>query len=449
MRRSTAHRPDKRVPRYTSYPTAPHFHKGVAAPAYRSWLQTLRSDEPLSLYVHIPYCRDLCWYCGCHTKATRRYAPVRDYVGTLKTEISHVASTLQTEPLVTHIHWGGGTPTILTAEDFSAVMELLRSSLVISKDAVLAIEVDPRILAPEMLDAMASQGVTRASLGVQDLNPYVQMAVNRIQPFECVANAVAALRQTGITQINFDLMYGLPSQTVADVRRTLELAASLKPDRLAAFGYAHVPWMKSHQKMIDETTLPNADERMDQATAIAEYLTVRGCRRIGLDHFARDEDPLTLALDEDRLRRNFQGYTTDRAECVLGFGASAISTLREGYAQNHSDYGSYARAIEKDGLATARGVELDDDDRRRRAIIERLMCTLKVDLDRIDEEIDTDAFRFSDELEILRSQFDERLVEVEGGRITVTELGRPWVRLVCAVFDRYLPHDKARHSVAL
>ncbi len=449
MKTSTANLSDKRVPRYTSYPTAPHFHECVAAPTYRSWLEAIPSGEPLSLYVHIPYCRDLCWYCGCHTKATRRYAPVRDYIATLKTEIAQVAGALQSEPLVTHIHWGGGTPTILTAEDFSAVMELFRGRFAVSDDAEIAIEVDPRTLPPDMLEAMASQGVTRASVGVQDFNPHVQLAVNRLQPFECVAAAVAALRRIGIAQVNFDLMYGLPFQTVADVERTLELTASLEPDRVAAFGYAHVPWMKAHQKMIDEAALPSAEDRLAQETAIANDMAERGYRRIGLDHYARGDDALSLALDGASVRRNFQGYTTDQADYVLGFGASAISTLYQGYAQNHADFGNYRRAIETDGLATARGIALDDDDRRRRAIIEQLMCTLAVDLDGVGDQFDIDPSQFSDELEIVRRQFAEDLVEVEGNRIAVTEAGRPWVRVVCAVFDQYLPRNAARHSVAI
>ncbi len=449
MKTSTANLSDKRVPRYTSYPTAPHFHECVAAPTYRSWLEAIPSGEPLSLYVHIPYCRDLCWYCGCHTKATRRYAPVRDYIATLKTEIAQVAGALQSEPLVTHIHWGGGTPTILTAEDFSAVMELFRGRFAVSDDAEIAIEVDPRTLPPDMLEAMASQGVTRASVGVQDFNPHVQLAVNRLQPFECVAAAVAALRRIGIAQVNFDLMYGLPFQTVADVERTLELTASLEPDRVAAFGYAHVPWMKAHQKMIDEAALPSAEDRLAQETAIANDMAERGYRRIGLDHYARGDDALSLALDGGSVRRNFQGYTTDQADYVLGFGASAISTLYQGYAQNHADFGNYRRAIETDGLATARGIALDDDDRRRRAIIEQLMCTLAVDLDGVGDQLDIDPSQFSDELEIVRRQFAEDLVEVEGNRIAVTEAGRPWVRVVCAVFDQYLPRNAARHSVAI
>ena len=450
MQPSLIHRPDQRVPRYTSYPTAPHFHEGIAAPTYRGWLRTtLQDGEPLSLYVHIPYCRELCWYCGCNTRATRRYEPVRDYVETLKAEISHVAGAIETKPVVTHLHWGGGTPTILAADDFTAVTEQLKRSFQFAGDAEIAIEIDPRALAPDTLDAMVAAGITRASVGVQDFNLHVQMAINRIQPFDVVAEAVAALRKAGIAQINFDLMYGLPSQTVADVRWTIKRAHSLQPDRLAVFGYAHVPWMKKHQNMINNLALPTPEDRLEQATAIAEELTLRGYRRIGLDHFAREGDELALALDQDRLRRNFQGYTTDTADSLLGFGASAISTLPAGYVQNHSDYGRYARAVEQDGLAIARGVETNRDDQCRRAIIERLMCTLGVDLDRVSDAFGADPSGFTDELETLRNTFDDRLVKVDGACVRVTEPGRPWLRAVCAVFDTYLQQSKARHSGAV
>ena len=444
MQNGNLQRLDRQVPRYTSYPTAPHFHDGITAPTQRRWLQTIRDGEAVSLYLHIPYCRDLCWYCGCQTKATHRYSPVGDYLKVLKKEIAQVAGALTAKPLVTHLHWGGGTPTILTADDFSAVMVLLRRRFVFARDAEIAVEVDPRMLAPKMLDAMAAHGVTRASVGVQDFNGHVQAAINRLQPFEDVADAVSALRRAGVARINFDLMYGLPHQTVADVERTAALAATLEPDRIAAFGYAHVPWMKSHQKMIDEAALPDAEARKAQAAAIARTLTMHGYRRIGLDHFARATDPLAVALDEGRLRRNFQGYTTDSAECVLGFGASAISTLHEGYTQNHADCRNYAAAIDADGLATIRGIALVEDDRRRRAIIEQLMCTLTVDLDMFG-----DGCEIADELGLLRREFDDETVQIDGNRLTVTEQGRPWLRVVCAVFDRYLPHAAARHSVAV
>ncbi len=315
---------DLRVPRYTSYPTAPHFHAGVAAQTYGDWLRNLDSAAPLSLYLHIPYCHEMCWYCGCHTKATQRYAPVRDYVGVLQTEIARVADAIGRRQTVSHIHWGGGTPTILSDSDMAAVMANLRERFDIAGDAEIAIEADPRTLSYEKTVALADAGVTRASLGVQDCNAHVQAAINRVQPLEQTAGAVGALRAAGIERINIDLMYGLPLQTVADVRRTVEAVLPLKPDRLAVFGYAHVPWMKSHQKMIDEAALPNADERLRQSEAMALALVAHGYRHIGLDHFARAGDPLSIALRTGNLRRNFQGYTTDRADTLLGFGASAL-----------------------------------------------------------------------------------------------------------------------------
>ncbi len=449
MQRAKSNRPDQRVPRYTSYPTAPHFHEHITAADYQQWLGTLQDREPLSLYVHIPYCREMCWYCGCNTKATRRYEPVADYVQTLKAEIARVAGSIGSKPIVTHLHWGGGTPTILSAEDMAGVSDLLRDSFQFAADAEIAIEIDPRVLSRDTIDAMVAAGINRASLGVQDFNLHVQMAINRIQPFDMVANAVTDLRQAGISQINFDLMYGLPAQTVADVKWTIERAHSLQPARLAVFGYAHVPWMKKHQKLINNQALPSAEDRLAQAAAIADELTLRGYRRIGLDHYARDGDALAVALAQDRLRRNFQGYTTDQAESLLGFGASAISTLPAGYVQNHTDYGRYTRAVAQGDLATARGVETDQDDRCRRAIIERLMCAMKVDLDNIGAAFDTDASHFAEELDTLRNDFDMGLVEVDGTRIRVTEPGRPWLRTVCAVFDKYLQQNEIRHSRAV
>lgn len=243
---------DLRVPRYTSYPTAPHFHGGVTAETYAEWLRNLPNTAPLSLYLHIPYCTEMCWYCGCHTKATQRYAPVRDYVGVLQAEIADVANAIGSRQTVSHIHWGGGTPTILTDNDLASVMAGLRDHFDFAGDAEIAIEADPRTLTYEKTLALADAGVTRASLGVQDCNDHVQVAINRVQPFEQTAAAVAALRAAGIERINIDLMYGLPLQTVADVRRTVDAVLPLAPDRLAVFGYAHVPWMKSHQKMIDD-----------------------------------------------------------------------------------------------------------------------------------------------------------------------------------------------------
>lgn len=442
-------RPDARVPRYTSYPTAPHFHDGVTASAYAGWLKNIGPNDETSLYLHIPYCHEMCWYCGCHTKIASRYQPIASYVKTLRAEIALIAKSLKTKPPVTHVHWGGGTPTILTADDFLAVMDDLRSIFAVTDEAEIAVEIDPRTLTKDMIDGLQTAGITRASLGVQDCNPHVQAAINRIQPFEQTASVVEALRRVGIKKINLDLMYGLPFQTVEDVHRTVDLAVSLEPDRLAVFGYAHVPWMKSHQKMIDETALPNGEERLRQATEIAADLKARGYLQIGLDHFARDDDPLAAALTSGRLRRNFQGYTTDQTTTLLGFGASSIGTLREGYVQNNPDIKKYSRSVTDGILPTIRGLELSRDDRIRRSVIERLMCDMKVDLKTVCARTNIDETYFADELAALKPYCDDGLIGIEGDTISITDAGQPWMRVICSVFDKYLQSDRIRHSAAI
>jgi oxygen-independent coproporphyrinogen-3 oxidase len=431
-----------RVPRYTSYPTAPQFHGGVTAKTYVDWLQNLPNGAPLSLYLHIPYCHEMCWYCGCHTKATRRYAPVRDYARILEAEITCIANTIGRRQTVSHIHWGGGTPTILSNNDLDAVLAGLRDRFEFASDAEIAIEADPRTLTYEKTVALADAGINRASLGVQDCNAHVQAAINRLQPFEQTVAAVTALRAVGIQRINIDLMYGLPHQTVDDIRRTIDAVLPLAPDRLAVFGYAHVPWMKSHQKMIDDTALPGTDERLQQSEAMAQALVANGYQRIGLDHFARADDALSVALQTGNLRRNFQGYTTDQADTLIGFGASAIGSLPQGYIQNSADFGDYGRAVGDGRLATVRGIKLSDDDRQRRAIIERLMCSMTVNLDDI-------SANFASELTALQPFADDELVCLDGATVTVTEAGRPWLRVICAVFDSYLQQNEARHSAAV
>ena len=391
----------------------------------------------------------MCWYCGCHTKATRRYAPVRDYVGVLQAEIARVADAIGARQAVSHVHWGGGTPTILSDSDMIALMRGLRDRFDFADDAEIAIETDPRTLTRQKAVALAEAGVTRASLGVQDCNAHVQKAINRVQPFEQTAGAVAALRAAGIDRINIDLMYGLPYQTADDVRRTVDAVLPLAPDRLAVFGYAHVPWMKSHQKMIDEAALPNADQRLQQAEAMALALVAHGYRRIGLDHFARADDPLSVALQTGNVRRNFQGYTTDRADTLLGFGASAIGSLPQGYVQNSPDFGGYARAVDDGRLATVRGVGLSDDDRLRRAVIERLMCDMTVDLDAASAEFAPGTANFAGELAVLQDLAEDGMVRINGATVTVTESGRLWLRVICAVFDGYLQKRRARHSAAV
>lgn len=436
------------VPRYTSYPTAPHFHAGVDAATYRRWLAGIGDRDAVSLYFHVPFCERLCWYCGCHTRVVRGTRPVGRYAGLLRREFRLAAEAMGGRPTVARVHFGGGTPTLLADDDLLLLMDSVRARLPFLAGAEIAVEVDPCSLTLEKAFALARAGVTRASLGVQTLSPAVQAAVNRVQPFEVTAEAVERFRQCGIGAIAVDLMYGLPRQTVADVRDTVDRIAGLRPDRLAVFGYAHVPWMKRHQRLIDEKELPGPGERLAQAAAAAERLVAHGYRRIGLDHFALPGDSLVGALEAGLLKRNFQGYTDDPADVLIGFGASAIGALADGYAQNAVPSKVYEAAIERGELATVRGIAFTADDRLRRAIIERLMCELAVDLEAVAGRHGVEPGAFADELAALAPLAADGFVAMVGARIAVTDAGRPLARTVAAVFDRYLRSGRARHSRA-
>jgi len=438
-----------RVPRYTSYPTAPHFGPDVDAARYLGWLGELAPGTTASLYLHVPFCESMCWYCGCHTKVVARYEPIAAYVSQLEREIALIAAALSGPLTVGHIHWGGGTPTMLRPDDFNRLMERLRAAFTVAADAEIAIEIDPRTLSTEMVAALAAAGVNRASLGVQDFDSGVQSRVNRVQPHDVTASTLTRLRAAGIGAINFDLMYGLPGQTVESCRASAHAATALAPDRFAVFGYAHVPWMKRHQKMMDEAALPDAGERWRQYLAIADALTTAGLVAIGLDHFAQSQDPLTQALRAGRLRRNFQGYTTDEASVLIGFGASAIGFLPQGYIQNHTGYHEYEAAIASSRPATARGRVITDEDRARRAVIERLMCDLRVDLAAIGAEFGLAANAFDDAHESLADLVAQEIAEFDGRTVAVPERARPLVRIVAASFDRYLKTGIARHSAAV
>jgi len=373
-------RRERQVPRYTSYPTAPQFHAGIGAESYRRWLGGLDPAAPVSLYLHVPFCRRLCWYCGCNTHVASRYRSVATYRDLLLAEIDRVAAALPAGLRASRIHWGGGTPTILSPEDFLAIHARLRRHFDIGPESEIAIEIDPRVLDKPMVAALAEAGVRRASLGVQDFDPEVQRAINRWQPYERTAAAAEALREAGIGNINLDLIYGLPHQTLASLLRTIDLAFGLAPQRIALFGYAHVPWLKPHQQLLPAADLPGPAARWDQAMGAAERLQALGYDWIGLDHFALPGDDMAEAARRGRLRRNFQGYTTDDAETLLGFGASAIGRLPQGYVQNITEVKEWEAAVGGGDLPIARGIALDDDDRLRRLVIERLMCDLEVDL---------------------------------------------------------------------
>ncbi len=439
---------ERNVPRYTSYPTAPHFTADVGPSVYASWLSALPADATLSLYIHVPYCSEICRYCGCHTKATLRPEPLDAYVEALIGEIDLVAAATAARGVV-HLHWGGGTPSILGPERLARIVQRIAQHFDLSHIAEHAIELDPRQVTRPLADALAALGVTRASLGVQEFSPHVQEAIGRIQPFETVHAAADALRSAGITRINVDLMYGLPGQSIADVQATVDLVAALHPSRLALFGYAHVPWFKANQKLIDEAALPGASERIEQARAAAQRLANHGYVPVGLDHFAQADDTLAIAARAGRLRRNFQGYTTDPADALIGLGASAIGRLPQGFVQNAVDIAGYARAVTQGAFATVKGIAVSADDELRGTIIERLMCDLAVDLAALPVAAAQAAPTFEYERAELDALAAAGLITIEGSRITVTEEGRPFVRLVAAAFDAYLAQNRSRHSIAV
>jgi oxygen-independent coproporphyrinogen-3 oxidase len=439
---------ERTVPRYTSYPTAPHFSNEVGPAEYGSWLEALPQDATLSIYLHVPFCAQMCWYCGCHTKVVRRREPVEAYAQRLVREVELIGERAGGRRLV-HIHWGGGTPNMLNIAELQRVTETLRRLFVIDGRTEHAIELDPRQVTQELADALAAMGVNRASLGVQDFSTHVQEAIGRIQPFSVVDQTVENLRRAGIDKLNVDLMYGLPKQTLRDVRRTVVLAEALKPNRLALFGYAHVPWFKSHQKLIEDGDLPSPAERLEQAETAHETLQGVGYVPIGLDHFARPDDELAVAARSGRLHRNFQGYTTDEADALIGIGASSIGRVPQGFVQNAPDIAGWSRAIDSGQLATVRGIAVSADDKLRAAIIERLMCDFSVDLDAQAAAFGASDLRFGEELTALAPLATQGLIEIEGRHIAVTEAGRPFVRLAAAAFDTYLAKGKARHSMAV
>jgi len=439
----------ERVPRYTSYPTAPHFSPAVGGETYRGWLAALPETARLSLYLHVPFCRKLCWYCGCHTKVAVNREPVDFYLALLETEIDLVARSLGATRPAVHLHWGGGTPTIVGPGGFARMMAHLRRRFAVDAGAEVAVEIDPRRLDAEMADALAAAGVTRASLGVQSFDPKVQGAINRIQSLEQTAAAAALLRAAGIGRINIDLLYGLPHETQESCRETVTAVLGLAPDRLAVFGYAHVPAMKRHQRLIDAAALPGPAERFRQERTIAEVLVGAGFRRIGLDHYARAGDALAVAQAEGRLRRNFQGYTDDPADALIGFGASAIGELPQGYVQNTADLPAWRRAVEEGRLATARGIALDADDRLRREVIERLMCDLRVDVAAVLHRHGLGATALDGALAALAPMAADGLVDLAGRTVIVPEGSRPLLRCVAAAFDAYLDPAAGRHAVAV
>lgn len=426
-------------PRYTSYPTAPHFSESFGE---QQWLEELRATRDcgrdLSLYTHIPFCDTLCYYCGCNMVATRNYNRATEYLGHLFSEIDRMAALAAPGRLVRQLHWGGGTPTYLHPDDIRRLYAHIASRYTIAADAEIGCEMDPRELTREHVLALSESGFNRLSLGVQELDPLVQEAVNRVQPEAMIREVYGWMRDSGVASINMDLMVGLPRQSVAGFSRTLDRVIDMAPDRLAVFSYAHVPWMKKNQKLISESQLPDLDTRIALQQLLLERLTDAGYLYIGMDHYARPDDELVSAQRNKTLYRNFQGYTTHKNCDIHAFGVSAISQTESVYVQNAKNLPLWQEKVGH-GLATERGLRIEREDQLRRDAILRIMCDLELDLADFSRDWNIDAnTHFAEAIAELLPMQADGLVEIDTRLIRVTEPGRIFLRNIAMCFDAYL-----------
>lgn len=435
-------------PRYTSYPTAPEWSDGFGAEKALEVLkenQEARFDVALSLYVHLPFCHKLCYYCGCNMQVTKDQDLVSRYLTALEREIELVAAQIDTSRRqVVQIHWGGGTPTFLKPEQLTRVFHALERSFDLAPEAEVSIEVHPPVTTFEQLETLRTLGFNRLSMGIQDFDPVVQEAVNRIQPFEQTRDLIAHARSLGFLSVNTDLMYGLPHQTVERFQGTLGLVEQLRPDRIALFNFAYLPWLKPHHKLIKENTLPPADEKIAIFELAIASLIRQGYRYIGMDHFALPDDELSVAQSDRTLRRNFMGYTTCADSDLLAFGVTSISDLDAAYLANARKVDDYMQLCNESTLPTQRGMVLSADDRLRRDVINRLICHCYLDKAEIERlhGISFDA-TFQSELLKLVPLAADGLLEIGERTLKVTPRGQLLLRNICMVFDAYLAKPSA------
>ncbi|HEY9899158.1 MAG TPA: oxygen-independent coproporphyrinogen III oxidase [Pantanalinema sp.] len=428
-------------PRYTSYPTAPEWSEAFGRDdALRAIAdnQAARPRTPLSLYVHLPFCHKLCYYCGCNMLVTKQQDLVERYLSAVIREIDLTAKLIGDREVV-QIHWGGGTPTFLSSEQLTRVYRAISDRFAIDPQAEVSIEVHPPVTTFEQLETLAGLGFNRVSMGIQDFDPEVQKAVNRIQPFEQTRDLIEKARELGFISVNTDLMYGLPFQNTAGFAATLDKIKQLRPDRLALFNFAHMPWLKPHQSLIKEETLPTPDEKLALFELAIDSLIAQGYRYIGMDHFALCDDELSTAQADRTLRRNFMGYTTRADSDLYSFGVSSISDLDAVYYQNPRKLPDYLAAMEADALPATRGMRLSADDRLRRDVINRLIGHCYLDKAEIEQlhGISFDAY-FANELPKLAPLADDGLIELSPGALKVTPRGQLLLRNICMVFDAYL-----------
>jgi oxygen-independent coproporphyrinogen III oxidase len=436
-------------PRYTSYPTAPHFSTEFTD---SDWVKEIKlnnknADRPLSFYFHIPFCHSLCYYCGCTTTITRDYKQSQTYLEYLIREMELIKPLLHSQREIVQLHWGGGSPSYLQPEDILKLSDEISRRFSFSKNAELGVELDPRRLTLEHIQAFRQAGFNRASLGIQDFDPAVQKAVNRINPLEMVQEAVKWIRENGFQSLNLDLIFGLPLQTPDSFQKTLEASLKLNPDRFAIFNFAWVPWMKPHQKLIRETDLPTPEIKLAMLKMIVETLTAAGYVYIGMDHFAKKDDELTLAQKNKTLQRNFQGYSTWAGTDIYGFGMSAISQTEWAYSQNLKETQQYYKRLDAERFPVKRGLRLTDEDQLRRQIITHLMCNLELDFSVMDTQLgESFSRRFQNELNRLPEFADDGLLEILPDKIIITEAGRLFIRNIAMVFDAYLKNNEQRFS---
>ena len=438
---------DRPGPRYTSYPTAVEFHEGFGPEDYAVRLTEAadRPDAPLSLYVHMPFCEARCSFCGCHVVVARRQSVADVYLDRLIAESQLVADRLGERRTLVQYHWGGGTPTYYTSDDLARLHGALLDRFELAPGAEVAIEVDPRVTSTEQLETLVELGFNRLSLGVQDTDPLVQELIGRNQTWDQTRDLYDNARRLGFESINVDLIYGLPGQTEATIAKTLEHMITLRPDRLAVYSFAYVPWARPNQKRIDESMLPDRDTKFGYLAQVVEAFGAAGYRRIGMDHFALPDDELAVAADTGTLHRNFMGYTATRDTETVALGASGISDISGAYAQNHKRLASYYTAVAAGELPIERGAALTPDDLLRRYVITELMCNSSVSFRRVEEDFEIEfSDYFARELTVLKT--DKRLadlIQVDDQQIKAVGFGDMFIRNVAMVFDAHRATDPA------
>ncbi len=438
---------DAKVPRYTSYPTAPQFHNDVDPARFSDWISKIKPHSSISLYIHVPFCRRLCWFCACRTQGTQSDSPVRAYLKVLKTEIEMLGRILPEGVTLSRLHWGGGTPTLLAPDMMAELAAAVADIAPFSPGAEFSVEIDPNEIDEPRLDALAAAGMNRASVGVQDFDAEIQKTIGRIQSYEITRDAIEMIRARGIHSLNADILYGLPHQTQERMTQSVQKLLSLNPDRVALYGYAHVPWMAKRQQLIPSEALPTPQERLALYETARKLFLWDQYNEIGIDHFATPSDGLTTAQKLGQLKRNFQGYTDDQSEVLIGLGASSISRFPQGYAQNAGATSVHTKAIRAGVYSTARGHVFQGEDKLRARLIEALMCDFRIESAEILAEFDISAADLHAMFQTAATQFPDML-QILPDRLYIPEHARPLTRMIARCFDAY-DLSKAGHSSAI